>query len=107
VFDFKDIIFKILDLSVEEIVELDKKIKRISIQIASTIEVEYGSFGEIGMDIGLDKNLKLWFIEANTKPDKDPNKDPEPIDDITKVKPQFLQVLEYAKYLSGFNIDLR
>ena len=55
-----------------------------------------GNFGEIGMDMAFDENGRVWFIEANTKPDKDP----EPgLDDMEEVPPQSLSILQYAKYM--------
>jgi hypothetical protein len=41
-----------------------------TIKIASYIEKEFGSFGEIGMDLGIDSMGNIWLIEANAKPDK-------------------------------------
>lgn len=74
------------------------EIVNITIKIATYIEKEFGSFGEIGMDMALDKDGKLWFIEANAKPDKDP----EPgLEDTEGIRPQFLYVLQYAKFLVG------
>ncbi len=74
----------------------DKKIRETTIKIAEYIEKEFGPFGELGMDMALDDKGRLWFIEANTKPDKDP----EPgLEDIQGISPQFLSVLEYGKYL--------
>jgi hypothetical protein len=41
-----------------------------TIKIATYIEKEFGQFGEIGMDIGIDSSGEIWLIEANAKPDK-------------------------------------
>lgn len=74
------------------------EIADITIKIATYIDKEFGSFGEIGMDMALDKDGKLWFIEANSKPDKDP----EPgLEDTEGISPQCLYVLQYAKFLVG------
>ncbi|MBO8162427.1 MAG: YheC/YheD family protein [Brevibacillus sp.] len=75
----------------------DEMIRQQTVKIASYIEHEFGLHGEIGMDMAVDKNGKLWFIEANSKPEK------LPIPGVEKTKgisPQFLSVFEYAKYLA-------
>lgn len=64
------------------------------------IEKIYGDFGEIGMDFGLDKNDKLWFIEPNAKPAKDTIYKSYDKETLEKA---FLYPLEYAKYITGFN----
>lgn len=77
-------------------VPTDKQIKSICITIAHYIEKEFGPFGEIGMDIGVDETGKVWMLEANSKPSKLPEKK---IEDTIGVSPQFLMILEYAKLL--------
>ncbi len=74
----------------------EKKIKEICKTIACHIEKEFGPFGEIGIDIGVDETGKVWLLEANSKP----SKLPEPgIEDTVGISPQFLLTLEYAKLL--------
>lgn len=70
----------------------------VAIKIASVIDREFGTFGELGMDMAIDKCGKIWFIEANTKPDKDLV---EILDDCDGIHPQYLAVFEYARYLCG------
>ena len=76
----------------------DKEIKDICMLIACTIEKEFGSFGEIGIDIAVDKTGKVWLLEANSKPNKLPE---QGIEDTIGISPQFLLMLEYAKLLSA------
>ena len=33
----------------------------------SALEKIYGTFGEIGLDFGIDKKGEIWFIEPNAK----------------------------------------
>lgn len=73
------------------------EVAEVTIKIATYIEKEYGAFGELGMDIAMDNEGKLWFIEANTKPDKDP--EPE-LEDAEGISPQCLYILQYSKYLA-------
>ncbi|NLB88319.1 MAG: YheC/YheD family protein, partial [Syntrophomonadaceae bacterium] len=43
-------------------------IKFISIEATKTLEKSIGQCGEMGIDVGIDKNGKVWFIEANIRP---------------------------------------
>lgn len=63
------------------------------------IEKEYGTFGELGIDVAIDKNGKLWFIEANAKPAKDTILIAGPREDINRA---FMLPFEYSKYLTEF-----
>jgi hypothetical protein len=74
----------------------DKQIKDICMVIARYIEKEFGPFGEIGMDIGVDETGKVWLLEANSKPSKLPE---QKIEDTVGISPQFLMTLEYARLL--------
>lgn len=74
------------------------EIVNATIKIATYIEKNHGSFGEIGMDMVLDKDGKLWFIEGNANPDKDSKLG---LGDTKTIKLQWLNVLEYAKFLVG------
>lgn len=94
-----------------------KILDQVTIMLAQYIEKELGSFGEIGMDIGIDSNGRIWIFEANAKPDKE--LDPKLLDisgrpwiDLVpkfyegtsksdKVQPQALGIFKYAKYLAG------
>jgi hypothetical protein len=95
-----------------------------TIKIASYIEKEFGPFGEIGMDIGIDSCGKIWLIEANAKPDKilpvdDLDVFGKPIvdtltemyqssdkcpklrfDNLEEPLPQTLAIFKYAKFLA-------
>lgn len=71
----------------------------LSLALARHIEHEYGPFGEIGLDLALDKHGRFWFLEANAKPDKNP----EPFERRTgPAYPQFQNVLAYARHLANF-----
>ncbi len=74
----------------------DRKIKEACMVIARYIEKEFGPFGEIGIDIAVDKTGGIWLLEANSKPDKLPE---HRIEDTVGISPQFLLTLEYAKLL--------
>ncbi len=44
------------------------QIARLGCNVAASIERAYGSLGELGIDLGLDRHGNLWYIEANPKP---------------------------------------
>lgn len=107
----------------EELIPTKDEIEAAAIKIATYIEKEFGLFGELGLDIGVDKFRKIWLIEANAKPDKGISTDHVdfngvpvidiPLEDITKTEagcpkgvghsaailPQALATFRYAKFL--------
>lgn len=98
-FNFTEFMPLVLNMSNQLVEELNNRIKEACIRIAKVIEQEYGPFGEIGMDMALDKNLKIWFIEANSKPDREL----EPgIIGSARIRAICLNIIDYTKYLSGF-----
>ncbi|MGE5549607.1 MAG: YheC/YheD family protein [Bacteroidota bacterium] len=71
----------------------------LSLLLARHIEHAYGSFGEIGLDLALDRNGRFWFLEANAKPDKDPLPFERGVRDVY---PQFRRIFAYARSLTNF-----
>ncbi|MTI71478.1 MAG: YheC/YheD family protein [Firmicutes bacterium] len=71
-----------------------KTLKDIAIKIATYIDKEYGDFGEIGIDLAIDENGKIYFIEGNEFPAILPNKLKN------KSLDKFSNILEYAIFLS-------
>ncbi|UCZ52609.1 YheC/YheD family protein [Bacillus shivajii] len=65
-------------------------------KIAEIIDKEFGTFGELGIDMGIDEHGKLWLIEVNTKPDKDLV---DGLDDFNDINPQYSAIFEYTKYI--------
>ncbi|MFC5529325.1 YheC/YheD family protein [Cohnella yongneupensis] len=47
---------------------VEQRIRAISLRLASWCEESFGRFAEIGLDFGVDRSGKLWFLEANSKP---------------------------------------
>lgn len=74
----------------------DNQVRRICVVISRYIEKEFGSFGEIGMDIGVDYSGRFWLLEANSKPTKLPE---QGLEDTEGISPQFLMTLDYARLL--------
>jgi D-alanine-D-alanine ligase-like ATP-grasp enzyme len=78
------------------------EIVRQAIRIACAIDRRIGTFGELGIDMAVDRQGKIWLIEANSKP----NKCPKPYHTYSKpILPQFLSVFEFAKCLERVNVN--
>ncbi|MCH5584331.1 YheC/YheD family protein [Shimazuella sp. AN120528] len=74
---------------------LQQRLEQLGISFAKEIEEKTGkTLGEMSMDIGIDKFGKLWFFEANAKPQK--------FDEPTIRARSLRRILEYALYLSSF-----
>lgn len=80
--------------------QLITKAKKATIQLAESIERNYGrTIGELGFDIGIDKKGHIWMFEANSKPGRSIFKHPG-------LKEQGKQsvklIFEHCLYLSRF-----
>ncbi len=56
-----------LHYSEEKVNELMERINEFLVTIYHSLEKVYGSFGEIGIDFGIDQDGEIWFIEPNSK----------------------------------------
>lgn len=74
--------------------DLLKSIRRVALMIARSLEKEWPTLGEVSMDIGVDKQERIWFIEANSKPGK--------FDEPHIRKLSLRRTIEYAQYQSRF-----
>jgi hypothetical protein len=74
----------------------EKAIGETTIKIAKYIEKEYGRTGELGMDMAIDKDGRIWILEANKIPAQGS------IDraDRKGNSNNYLSVLEYTIFLS-------
>ncbi|MGS0764476.1 YheC/YheD family endospore coat-associated protein [Syntrophomonas curvata] len=78
-----------------------EQIRLLCKMVASTLENDNNStFGELGMDIGIERNGRLYLIEVNSKP----RKTTETVFSPAIVRNTFKRPLAYASYLAGFNI---
>lgn len=48
--------------------EIIQKIKFLAVNIGYVMEDKYGYLGELGIDLGIDVNGKVWVIEVNGRP---------------------------------------
>lgn len=79
--------------------EKNQQIKAFCHQVATTIErTSQMVYGELGLDLGLDKNGNIWLIEVNSKPRK------TTVTEMSKIimRNAFKRPLEYSIYLAGF-----
>ncbi|GIQ69871.1 YheC/YheD family protein [Xylanibacillus composti] len=81
--------------------DLLDKAKAVSIQLAEAIERESSHpVGELGFDLGIDKDGRIWMFEANAKPGRSIYKHPA----LKNEGRATLKLLfDYCTYLSGFN----
>ncbi|MEW5785845.1 MAG: YheC/YheD family protein [Bacillota bacterium] len=95
---FEDFFFDQMHYSEAALESLEKRIHHFLFSVYESIEKYYGPFGEMGIDLGLDKNGKLWFIECNSQPAKVSLINA--YNEITVTK-AFTNPLEYALYIAG------
>lgn len=92
-------VMKYLYSKKDTIEEKNKEIKTLCHMIALTLEKSItGTFGEMGMDIGIDKKGRPWLIEVNSKP----RKTTETEYSKAVIRNTFRRPLEYSVYLAGF-----
>jgi len=76
-----------------------EEIVNATMKVLYYYEKEFGSFGEIGMDMAVDIYGDIWFIEANsTRPGKLTNPSRY---DPKEIPPQAINIFEYAKFLTS------
>lgn len=79
--------------------EKNRQINDLCEKIAIGIEKGSGQlFGELGLDLGIDRNGHPWLIEVNSKPRKTTETDYS----HSIMKNAFKRPLEYAAFLAGF-----
>lgn len=83
----------------QDLARIDAEIDYLALQAAHGIEKHHSPIGELGIDIGVDKDGRLWFIEANLKPAR------KVFSLIGADQTRLLSVqrpLLYARFLAGF-----
>ncbi|WP_026691089.1 YheC/YheD family protein [Alteribacter aurantiacus] len=56
-----------LEFTEEEVKSVQSKMSDLVSMVMHQLEKHDGPCGEVGIDLGLDKNKKLWFIECNSR----------------------------------------
>lgn len=95
-YPFEVLFKKYFNLSDDEVEDLKNKVDSFLIDVYQYIEQSYGLFGEIGIDIGIDKKGKFWIIECNSKSAKVSLCN---TGDKETIKQGFLNPLQYAGYI--------
>jgi glutathione synthase/RimK-type ligase-like ATP-grasp enzyme len=95
----KKVFTKILKRNKKLIEEKHEELRTLCNMVAVTLESSSNKlFGELGLDIGIDKGGNYWLIEVNSKPRK--TTETELSQGI--VRNTFRRPLQYAIYLAGF-----
>ncbi len=72
---------------------ISHNLKEMAMQVPAIIENYYGyDFGIISMDIGIDKQGRLWLFEANAKPME--------FDEVETQQRSLQSLIEYSRYLT-------
>lgn len=86
----------IMKYSDAEIEDLKERLSKFLVAAFQSIEKSFGPTGEIGIDVGLDKQGRLWFIECNSRSMKVSLFNAY---DKTTINNSFVNLLEYAKFI--------
>lgn len=79
--------------------EILSSLRKSAVAIAEAIDRNIDAhFGELGVDLAVDIQGKVWLLEVNSKPSK---KDNTPLRE-NRTRPSVRKVISYAKYLTGF-----
>ncbi|KIL42381.1 hypothetical protein SD70_00075 [Gordoniibacillus kamchatkensis] len=77
------------------------KLRHCALDIAKGIEAQIDAhFAELGIDLAVDVNGKVWLIEVNSKPSKDDN---SPLTgENRKIRPSVKRIVQYARHAARF-----
>ncbi|MGF7185248.1 hypothetical protein GGQ84_001334 [Desulfitispora alkaliphila] len=95
-YTFEHFFENFMQYSKEEILTLKDRVNNFLKLAYECIEKSYGPSGEIGIDIGMDKNSHLWFIECNSRSLKVSMFNAY---DESTIGNSFRNLLEYAEFL--------
>lgn len=92
---------KAFKMNRRQALEKVNELKGIAFKVCEVFD-KHGNFGDLGIDLMVDKNKKVWILEVNTV---DPyHKFPLFINDRDSYQKIVSMPLEYAKFLSGFKV---
>jgi predicted RNA-binding protein YlxR (DUF448 family) len=84
----------------EQSAEVLEKAKQVSIKLSEAIERNFPhTLGELGLDIGIDKDGEVWMFEANAKPGRSIFSHPEL---RSQGRSSLSHIFEHCMYLSRF-----
>jgi hypothetical protein len=67
VLTFNDFFIKKMGYSKEQLEAFHSVVQKYLISVYEFIDNNYGKYAEMGIDFAIDKNKKIWFIEANSR----------------------------------------
>ncbi|WP_245699672.1 YheC/YheD family protein [Paenibacillus glacialis] len=91
----EEILSKVADITKAQ--NLVKKMKEIGLKTANQFGTSYPAMNELGLDIAVDRDLRLWILEVNTRPDPCPFtklSDSSMIETIVKYAKEYGRVYE-------------
>ncbi|NLN19684.1 MAG: YheC/YheD family protein [Firmicutes bacterium] len=88
--------------SSSKVKSLIREIRRVAHLVCETMaENTDGHLGELGVDVGVDRQGHVWVIEVNSKPHR---KAYDTLEGRPTAKRSFRRPMQYAAYLAGFRI---
>ncbi|PZD94256.1 YheC/YheD family protein [Paenibacillus sambharensis] len=79
--------------------DASSRLNRAALDIAVGVDQHIPAhFGELGIDLAMDVNGRVWLLEVNSKPSKNDN---TPLTD-KGIRPSVRIMLQYARHLAGF-----
>lgn len=77
------------------------RLRRCALEISKGIETKIGAhFAELGIDLAVEPNGKVWLLEVNSKPSKDDN---TPLDtEERKIRPSVKRIVQYCRFAAQF-----
>lgn len=77
------------------------KLRKAALAIAKGIETQIpGHFAELGIDLALDIQGRVWLLEVNSKPSKDDN---TPLaGNESKIRPSVKRLVQYSRFAAKF-----
>jgi glutathione synthase/RimK-type ligase-like ATP-grasp enzyme len=78
--------------------QIVKALQELALEFCFQIGKNFeGEYGELGVDLALDQEGNIWFIEVNVKPSKDMDGNISSL----KVRPSAKAILQYGSYLAN------
>ncbi|MEV5025945.1 YheC/YheD family protein [Paenibacillus sp. LPE1-1-1.1] len=75
------------------------RLQQAALNIAKGVDTQIPAhFGELGIDLAMDTNGRVWLLEVNSKPSKNDN---TPLNE-NKIRPSVRMMIQYSRFLSGF-----
>lgn len=78
-----------------------------ALEIARELEQTLdGHYAEMGIDLAVDVNGRIWLLEVNSKPSKADNtiqrEEGEEVSPVRKIRPSVRRLYDYSAFLAGF-----